>query len=135
MLLLCVSTRVPFQSYLVLLLSVIESHMDNVFKKGLILGGILAAGAAVWLVMSKHGVALTADLKKDLEKLAKNVSKNLHRLKDVTKEDFDDLVVKIVDEYAETKELAIGIKDEFVSLLQSRWNDMEAEYMSDKEDK
>lgn len=47
MLLLCVSTRVPFQSYLVLLLSVIESHMDNVFKKGLILGGILAAGAAV----------------------------------------------------------------------------------------
>ena len=109
--------------------------MDNVFKKGLILGGILAAGAAVWLVMSKHGVALTADLKKDLEKLAKNVSKNLHRLKDVTKQDFDDLVVKIVDEYAETKDLAIGIKDEFVSLLQSRWNDMEAEYMSDKEDK
>ena len=85
--------------------------MDNVFKKGLILGGILAAGAAVWLVMSKHWVALTSDLKKDLEKLAKNVSKNLHRLKDVTKEDFDDLVVKIVDAYSETKDLAIGIKD------------------------
>ena len=82
--------------------------------------------------MSKHGVALTADLKKDLEKLAKNVSKNLHKLKDVTKEDFDDLVTKIVDEYAETKDLAVGIKDEFISLLQSRWNDMEAAYKEDK---
>lgn len=106
--------------------------MDNVFKKGLILGGILAAGAAVWLIVSKHGVTLTSDLKNDLEKLAKNVSKNLHKLKDVTKEDFDDLVTKIVDEYAEKKDLAVGIKDEFISLLQSRWADMEAAYKEDK---
>ncbi len=107
--------------------------MKNTFKKGLILGGILAAGAVIGLSFTHEGQELTEELKKDLKSLAKKLKKNLHQLEDVTKDNFDELVTKIVDEYAAKKELALDAKDSLIAALRSQWHQMEEEYLSEKD--
>ncbi len=107
--------------------------MENKFKKGLILGGLLAAAATIGLVMSEPGQELTEELQKDLKTLVKKLKKNLHKLEDVTKDHFDKLVSEIVEEYAQKKELAGEIKDAFISALQSKWSEMEKEYLDEKD--
>lgn len=109
--------------------------MENKFKKGLILGGLLAVGAAVGFAMTKEGQDLTEELKKDLAGLAKKLQKQLHHLEDVSKDKFDELVGLAVDEYSAKKEMAEDMKKIFVTSLQNMWHDMEAEYNSSKEDK
>ena len=49
--------------------------MENKFKKGLILGGLLAVAAAVGFAMTKEGQGLTEELHKDLKTLAKHLKK------------------------------------------------------------
>lgn len=107
--------------------------MKNKFKKGLILGGLLAAGAAVGFAMSKEGQQLSEDLQKDLKPLAKHLKKNLHQMQDVTKEKFDESVVAVVEEYAAKKEMAIDAKKSLIKALQAKWHEMEEEYLTDKE--
>jgi len=107
--------------------------MENKFKKGLILGGLLAVGAAVGFAMSKEGQELTEDLQKDLKVLAKHLKKNLHQMQDVTKENFDELAATAVEEYAKKKDLAIEAKNALIKALQSKWHEMEQEYLADKE--
>lgn len=108
--------------------------MENKFKKGLILGGLLAAGAALGFVMSQEGQELTEELQKDLKTLAKRLKKNLHKLEDVTKESFDELVATIVDEYAQKKELASDAKNSLTGALKAKWHEMEDEYLTEKEE-
>lgn len=101
--------------------------MENVFKKGLILGGLLAGMAAIGLAMTKEGQVLSAELQKDLKPLANNLKKNLHKLTDVTKDDFNNLVSALVDEYAKKNKTADDAKKLLVSTLQKKWHEMEAE--------
>ncbi len=108
--------------------------MENKFKKGLILGGLLAAGAAALGIMfTKEGGQLTDDLQKDLKTLIKHLRKNLGDMQDVTRESFDEAVTRVVDEYAAKKELALDTKKALVTALRSKWEEMEEEYLSDKE--
>lgn len=106
--------------------------MDNKFKKGLILGGLLAAGAAIGFAMTDKGQELTEDLQKDLKDLSKRLKKNLHNLEDVTKEKFDELVASVVEQYAKKKELAIDAKDKLVNALKAKWHEMEKEYLEEQ---
>lgn len=108
--------------------------MENKFKKGLILGGVLAAGALVGFAMTDEGKELTEELQKDLKTLAKHLKANLHNLEDVTKESFDDMVKKIVDKYAEKKEMAVDAKEALIKALESKWKEMEKEYLAEKEE-
>ncbi len=110
--------------------------MENKFKKGLILGGILAAVAAVGFVInkSKEGQQLTEELQKDLKTLAKDVRKSLNKLEDVTKEDYKELVNTIVEDYTQKKELVNDAKNVLITSLQAMWQEMEEEYLADKED-
>lgn len=108
--------------------------MENKFKKGLILGGLLAAGAALGFAMSKEGKALTEELQKDCKVLAKHLKKNLHKLEDVNKESFDTLVATVVSEYAKKKELADDAKKALINALQSKWHEMEEEYLNEKDE-
>jgi len=108
--------------------------MENKFKKGLILGGLLAVGAAVGFAMTKEGHELSEELQKDLKTLAKHLKKNLHELEDVTKENFDELVTTVVEEYAKKKELASDVKKMLVTALQSMWNEMEEEYLAEQKE-
>lgn len=102
--------------------------MENKFKKGLILGGLLAVGAAIGLAMTHEGKELTEEMQKDLKALAKHLKKNLADIEDVTKEKFDDIATTTVEEYVAKKELAEDTKKAFVKALQATWHDMEAEY-------
>lgn len=102
--------------------------MQNKFKKGLILGGLLAIGAAAGLIITREGQELTEELEKDINILSKHLKKNLHQLEDVTKESFDELVTTIVEEYSKKKELAIDTKKALTKALQAKWDEMEKEY-------
>lgn len=106
--------------------------MKNTFKKGMILGGILAAGAAIGFAMTKGGKELGEDLQKDLKAIAKHLKKALHELEDVTKEKYDALVETVVDEYTKDKKLAIEAKNDLVHALKDKWHEMEEEYLADK---
>ena len=108
--------------------------MENKFRKGLILGGLLAAAAAVGFVMSEKGQELSEELQKDLKTLAKQLKRKLHQLEDVTKENFDELVSTVVEEYAEKKELAGDAKKALTTSLQSKWHEMEEEYLVEKDE-
>lgn len=107
--------------------------MDNKFKKGLILGGILAALATIGFAITKEGQQLTEELQKDVKALAKNLKKGLHSLQDITKEKFDELVTTVVDEYAEKKKMAGDAKQKLITALQAKWHDMEKEYQAEKD--
>ncbi|MFA5946840.1 MAG: hypothetical protein WC813_02335 [Patescibacteria group bacterium] len=105
--------------------------MKNIFKKGLILGGILTAGAAIGFAMTKEGKDLSEDLQKDLKSIAKHLTKALHELEDVTQDKYNELVEKVVDEYAKDKALVIDARNSLVHTLQAKWHEMEAEYKAD----
>lgn len=107
--------------------------MENKFKKGVILGGILAVGAVVGFMMSKKGHELTEELQKDFKTLAKQLKKSLHQLEDVTKESFDELVTTVVEEYAKKKELASDAKKALIDALQAKWHEMEEEYLAEQD--
>ncbi len=106
--------------------------MENKFKKGLLLGGLLAAGAAVGFAMTKNGQELSEELKKDFETLSKHLKKNLGKLSDVTRESYDELVSTVVEEYAKKKELAVDAKKTLTAALRGSWSKMEEEYLADK---
>jgi len=108
--------------------------MENKFKKGLILGGLLAVGAVIGFAMTKEGKELTEDLQKDLKTLAKHLKKDLGDMEDVTKENFDELVNTAVKKYAEKKELATDAKELLIKTLQAKWHEMEAEYLAAKDE-
>lgn len=106
--------------------------MGNVFKKGLILGGILAAVATVGFAMSKPGQELSDDLQADIKALAKDVKKRLHALQDVTKEAYDETVVAVVKEYAAQKQMAEDARQHLIAALEAMWNETEAEYRAEE---
>lgn len=106
--------------------------MKNKFKKGLILGGLLAAGAVLGFAMSRDGKKLTEKLQKDLKPLAKHLKTNLHELQDITKESFNKLAATAVEEYAKKKKLATDDKKALITALQAKWQEMEKEYLADQ---
>lgn len=108
--------------------------MSHLFKKGLILGGLLAVGAAIGFAMSDDGQQLSEDVQKDLKTLAKQLKKRLHTLEDITEENFDELVSNVVDEFAKQKELAEDVKTLLVKSLKAMWHEMEALALAEKED-
>lgn len=107
--------------------------MDNIFKKGLILGGVLATAAALGFAMTKEGHHLSKEAQKDLRDLAHRLKRNLHRYEDVSKEKFDAAVTALVEGYADKKELAGETKRSLISALQAKWHEMEKVYHAEKE--
>lgn len=105
-----------------------EWVMKNLFKKGMILGGLLSAAALVGLAQTKKGQELTEDLKQELKPLVKQLKKSLHAMEDITKDAFDELSAKIVAEYAKDKKLAADAQEKLTKALQSTWNEMEETY-------
>ncbi len=106
--------------------------MGNLFKKGMILGGVLAAVATVGFAMSKPGQELSEGMQADIKALAKDLKKRLHKLDDVTKESYDDLVAAVVKEYAAQKAMAKDAQQHLTAALEAMWNETEAEYKKAK---
>lgn len=108
--------------------------MKNVFKKGLILGGLLLVGSYIGRAMSKKDHVFTEEMETELKSLSKNIRKKLGEMDDITKDSFNNIVDAVVNEYAEKKALAEDIKDSFITELQKKWSEMEEEYNTDNKD-
>lgn len=108
--------------------------MDNIFKKGLILGGLLAVGATIGLVINKGKSELTEELQKDFNALSKHLKKNLHQLQDIHQESFNDLVKSVVEEYAKKKKLVSNDKATLMNALQSKWQEMEKAFLDEEKE-
>jgi gas vesicle protein len=109
--------------------------MENKFKKGFILGSLLAvAGIAIGLSQTKKGQELSEELQQDLKALAKKLKKRLAKLEDVTKEKYEETVKMVIEEYTKKKELALDAKEKLISALKEKWSEAEQEYDEDDED-
>ncbi len=108
--------------------------MENKFKKGLILGGLLAAVATFGFMKNHDGQILSDDLKEDLKTLAKRLKKRLHQMEDVTQERFDALVTTVVEEYAKKMEQKDESQKALTDALKAKWHEMEKEYLDEREE-
>jgi D-serine dehydratase len=95
--------------------------MKNKLKKGLIIGSLLAVGAAI-------GFATT----KDMKQIAKDLKKNLNKLQDVTKVEFDELVTKAVEKHAKKMDLTSDARQALMTALRASWREIEKECHSGK---
>ena len=98
--------------------------MGNI-KKGVVLGGILAAAAAIGFALSKEGKEMSKEMQEDAKALAADVKRELDLLEDVTKDAFDQIVSTAIEAYAKNKRLAEETKREFTSTLQKLWDDLD----------
>lgn len=102
--------------------------MQNKFRKGLLLGGILTTLAIAGLAMTKGGTELSEELQDVLKALTKKVKKSLSDMEDITEEKYDELVDSVVSEYNRKRNWANDAKKSLTSALQEKWNEMEEAY-------
>ncbi|MEK7524620.1 MAG: hypothetical protein AAB588_06370 [Patescibacteria group bacterium] len=102
--------------------------MQNKFRKGLLLGGILTTLAIAGLAMTKVGTQLSEELQDDLKALTKKVKKQLADMEDITEEKYDELVSSVVSEYNKKRKLASDAQKSLTSALQEKWKEMEEAY-------
>jgi len=95
------------------------------FKKGLFVGGLLGA-ALMWLNATPKGKEMRAKIKEHLDPLFNELKGSLMKLEGPTKEMYDALVDRAVEEYAAKKELAQDIKNHLVRELKKKWKDVES---------
>ncbi len=93
------------------------------FKKGLVVGGILGA-ALMWLNATTKGKEYRAKIAAHLEPLYNELKESIKQLEGPTKEMWDALVERAVEEYAVKKELAQDMKNNLIRQLQKRWDKM-----------
>ena len=93
-------------------------------KKGLVIGGILG-GALAWLNFTTKGKEYRAKLFNHLEPLFGEIKLSLKKLEGPTREMYEALVERAVEEYATRKELAIDMKNNLIRELKKKWKEIE----------
>lgn len=96
------------------------------FKKGFLLGGLIGAGL-VWLNATPKGKEMRAKIATHLEPLFAELKVSLKQLEGPTKEMYDALVERAVEEYARKKELTDDLKYMLVRELKKRWSKLQKE--------
>jgi gas vesicle protein len=96
------------------------------FKKGLFLGG-LAGAALMWLNVTPKGKEMRAKMMEHLDPLYNQLKASLKQLQGPTKEMYEALVERAVEEYAAKKEMAVEVKSLLIKELKKRWSSVDAE--------
>jgi len=96
------------------------------FKKGLVVGGLLGAGL-MWLNATVKGKEYRAKILAHLDPLYNELKESIKKLEGPTKEMWNALVERAVEEYGAKKELAMDIKNNLVRELQKKWENLEEE--------
>ena len=96
------------------------------FNKGLVLGGLVGA-ALMWLNATPKGKELRLKLRLHAEPLFNELKLSLKQLEGPTREMYDALVERAVEEYGAKKELASDVKMLLVKELKRRWKSIEQE--------
>ncbi len=96
------------------------------FKKGLFLGGLLGA-VLMWLNATPKGKELRSKVAAHLTPLYNELKNSLKQLEGPTKEMYDALVERAVEEYSAKKEVAFETKEQLVRELKKKWKDVQKE--------
>lgn len=96
------------------------------FNKGLFLGGLIGAGL-MWLNATTKGKEMRAKIAAQANDLFGQLKESILQLEGPTREMYDALVERAVEEYAAKKEMAVEMKNQLVRDLKKRWNDLEKE--------
>lgn len=96
------------------------------FNKGLFLGGLLGA-ALMWLNATPKGKEMKEKLMSQANDLFGQLKESIKQLEGPTKEMYDALVERAVEEYAAKKEMAMDMKSQLVKELKKRWDELEAD--------
>lgn len=98
----------------------------GMFKKGLFLGGLMGA-ALMWLNVTPKGKEMRAKLLEHVNALYGQLRESLKQLEGPTREMYDALVERAVEEYAAKKEMAMEMKDQLIRELKKKWQGLEKE--------
>lgn len=96
------------------------------FNKGLFLGGLVGA-AMMWLNATPKGKEMRAKLLEHLNPLYNELKESIKQLEGPTKEMYDALVERAVEEYAAKKEMAVDMKAVLIRKLKKKWVELEKE--------
>ncbi len=96
------------------------------FNKGLFLGGLLGA-ALLWLNATPKGKEMREKMMGQANDLYAQLKESLKKLDGPTREMYDALVERAVEEYAAKKEMAVEMKNQLVRELKKRWKELEKE--------
>ena len=96
------------------------------FNKGIFLGGLLGA-ALMWLNVTPKGKEMRAKMMAHLQPLYLELKESIKKLEGPTKEMYEALVDRAVEEYAAKKEMAVEMKNNLVKELKKKWVDLEKE--------
>ena len=99
------------------------------FKKGLFLGGLLGA-AMVWLNATPKGKEMRVKILEHLDPLFNELKESIKQLEGPTKEMYDALVERAVEEYSAKKELAEDLTIILIRKLKKKWLELEKEIKS-----
>jgi len=96
------------------------------FNKGLFLGGLVGA-ALMWLNATPKGKEMRAKLLAHAQPLFEELKLSIKQLEGPTKEMYEALVDRAVEEYAAKKDMAIDMKNMLVKELKKKWIELEKE--------
>ena len=96
------------------------------FKKGLVVGGIIGAGL-MWLNATVKGKEYRAKLMAYMDPLYNELKESIKKLEGPTREMWDALVERAVEEFAAKKEMALDMKNNLIKELQKKWDKLEKE--------
>ncbi len=96
------------------------------FNKGLFLGGLVGA-ALMWLNATPKGKEMREKMMGQANDLFDQLKESLKKLDGPTKEMYDALVERAVEEYAAKKDMAVEMKNQLVRELKKRWKVLEKE--------
>lgn len=96
------------------------------FKRGLFLGSLVGA-ALMWLNVTPKGKEMRAKIIEHLDPLYNELKESIKQLEGPTKEMYDALVDRAVEEYAAKKEMAEDLKSVLVHRLKKKWVELEKE--------
>jgi len=109
--------------------------MENKFKKGIILGGILTTAAFIGIAMARKKTELDEDIQADFKILVKIIKKNLSKLEDITQDKYNEIVEEAVAKYSEKKEMVKEAQKRLLEVLREKWNEAEEESIKIIEEK
>ena len=81
----------------------------------------------MWLNATPNGKEMRAKLLDQANDLYGQLKESIKKLEGPTKEMYDALVERAVEEYAAKKEMAMDMKNQLVRKLKKRWKDLEKE--------
>ncbi|MBU0671147.1 MAG: hypothetical protein ABH835_04735 [Patescibacteria group bacterium] len=92
---------------------------------GTAVAAAVAAAVVIFFTSTKKGQETGKKIKEYATDIGHQISEQLDKSKTVTKKKYDEIVDKVVDEYAANKKLAGNVTKLIKKDLKSRWGDVE----------